>query len=464
MIDKVEFQKEQDALLTTILEHRFFQPWKEQTFEQDSLKEDSKLEIFITNSCNKKCEYCYLQKHLDLYPKEYSDFQNIKNNLRIFLNYLIEKEYKIPTIELFSGEIWHTDFGLEILQMFYDFSQRGLFLNTIIIPSNCSFVSSPYFLHQIQNFIDNFKEKGIQLIFSISTDGEIVEQTSRPYNNKIIDDKEHWDNIFAFAKHNNFYFHPMVSSFNVSKWIENYNWFEDKMNEYDLDINNLMMLEVRDNNWSTDNIKDYCNFMKHLIERFINRDCRNNSNLFFDQLFSVRTARGNFKLNGYVPFCFPEADDFIGCTCATNLTVRLGDLAVAPCHRLAYNKYLYGKFVVENDKIIGLKAINPQAAIKVLFTNFKEGSLGCDTCLFKDYCLKGCFGNQYEIHGDPFIVDKQVCHFFKQKYSFLLKLYTSMGIEDYLNNFSPLEVDYLTIKKFKKFYQNWSENYNGLGQ
>jgi len=39
--------------------------------------------------------------------------------------------------------------------------------------------------------------------------------------------------------------------------------------------------------------------------------------------------------------------------------VRLGDLAICPCHRQAYDEYLYGHFVVENNRITGIKANNP---------------------------------------------------------------------------------------------------------
>ena len=74
---------------------------------------------------------------------------------------------------------------------------------------------------------------------------------------------------------------------------------------------------------------------------------------------NVRLGKNQSSANGYVPWCFPETDTFIGCTCATDLTVRLGDLAICPCHRTSYNKYLYGKYVIENEEIIDIEAYNP---------------------------------------------------------------------------------------------------------
>lgn len=46
------FQKEQNALLETVLNYRFFFPWKEESFDLKSLKNDANLEIYLTNECN----------------------------------------------------------------------------------------------------------------------------------------------------------------------------------------------------------------------------------------------------------------------------------------------------------------------------------------------------------------------------------------------------------------------------
>jgi len=40
------------------------------------------------------------------------------------------------------------------------------------------------------------------------------------------------------------------------------------------------------------------------------------------------------------------------------ICVRLGDLAICPCHRTSYDKYLLGKFEVKDNQIIGIKANN----------------------------------------------------------------------------------------------------------
>jgi sulfatase maturation enzyme AslB (radical SAM superfamily) len=85
-------------------------------------------------------------------------------------------------------------------------------------------------LAKIQRYIDKFKNIDIILQFSISVDGAIMEHYSRPLNNGKEKTEEFYENLFIFAKHNNFAFHPMVSSYNVKHWIENYQWWMEKFN------------------------------------------------------------------------------------------------------------------------------------------------------------------------------------------------------------------------------------------
>ena len=97
--NKIDFQQEQNQLLKTVLDLRYFQPWKEED-NQYSLRNDANLEIFITPSCNQHCEYCYLVKYDGLYPKEINNKDTILNNLKILqskniifqrLNFLLVK-------------------------------------------------------------------------------------------------------------------------------------------------------------------------------------------------------------------------------------------------------------------------------------------------------------------------------------------------------------------------------------
>ena len=464
---KEQFQKEQNDLLMTVLNGRYFSPWKSKNpDDQYNLRRDSNLEIYVTNICNQKCEYCYLTKYDGLYPSELRSPELLLKNLRMLFDYLIENNMHIAKADYFTGEIWHTQFGLDILEISLEYIKKGLQVDWWMIASNCSFVMQDESLHRIQHYIDEFKRYGSQLVFSISIDGKIIEEQERPMNDGTIKTDEDYDKYFCFAKHNGFGFHPMVASKSVGKWIENHKWFEKKMKEYDMndDIHTLMMLEVRNNDWTDETIQQYNEFMDYLIEKYIVEACNNDIKIFANTLMITR-RQNKIGLGGYVPWCFPESDSFIGCTCATDMCVRLGDLAICPCHRTAYNKYIYGYFDVENDKITGITANNPQMAIKILMSNFNGCIHGCDSCVFCDYCLKGCFGAQIESVGDPFIPNPTVCKFFKEKYGHLIQKYKDLGVIDYYRTFTPYEEGYERVKKFLNMVDRWEEkNCNGMGK
>ena len=427
-----------------------------------TLQQDAGLEIFITNACNQHCEYCYLTKYDGLYPHDLRSPELLLNNLRKLYDWILNNKMTIPKCEFFTGEIWQTQFGLDILELTYEYICKGMEIQWILIASNCSFVNDPVQLQKIQTYIDKFDDGAHQLSFSISLDGAIIENEMRPLNSTVIKDDEYYENIFNFAKHNNFYFHPMVASKSSKHWIENYKWWAKKFKEYDFDIDELMMLEVRNSDWTEESINDYNNFMNYLIEDAFNR-CGRNVEIFSNTLMGIRNKAKNLKLSGYIPWAFPEADSFFGCTVATDLCVRLGDLAICPCHRTSYDKYVYGKFVLdENGDIFTVTANNTQMAVKILMGNLSTTMNKCDTCVFNPYCLKGCAGSQIESTGDPFIPSGNVCNFFHKKYSFLLSKYRDMGVIDYLKeNITKYEADYPIVKKFLDFYQRWEEEVCG---
>ena len=43
---------------------------------------------------------------------------------------------------MFSGEIWHTQLGLDILELTLKYIPKGLKFGSITIPSNCTFVNN----------------------------------------------------------------------------------------------------------------------------------------------------------------------------------------------------------------------------------------------------------------------------------------------------------------------------------
>ena len=462
--DKIQFKKEQDDLLKTVLDYRFFHPWKNLTAQHNNygLQVDSNLEIYITNKCNQNCSYCYLQKYPQLYPENVNE-ETILHNLSMLYDYLIINHFYIPEIDMFSGEIWHTSLGLKILSLTYDYTQRGLSFGHIMITSNCFFVNNYEKLHSIQHFIDEFNAIGQPIIFSISVDGKYIDNEGRPRNDGTEYTDDYYDNLFTFARHNNYTFHPMVSAANIKYWPENYKWWKKMHEYYKLNLYQMMLLEVRNDDWTDETIKQYCDFLTIQADDFLDTICKGDIKIMANALSDMRMRNQEPLINGYVPWALTFTDTFSGCTVATHLTVRLGDLAICPCHRLAYDKYLYGKFVVENDMIVDIKAINPQMAIKILMGNILVANPKCDTCLFKSCCLKGCHGSQLESVKDPFFPIPSVCKLYKEKYSHILQYYKAKGLIDYYKSFSAQELGSNRLLFILQLYEAWEAYNNEMG-
>lgn len=440
--DKIQFQKEQDQILKTLLNYRFFYPWRNITSNKDTtynLSHEANLEIYITNQCNQNCEYCYLVSHDELYPKDKLNPENILKNLRIFYDYITINNFNIFNVDFFSGEIWHTQFGLDVLNITLDYIKKGMHMENITIPSNGYFINNDEMLHKIQDIIEQYQLLGTRIQFSFSVDGKIVDNMIRPRNNKKEYNDDFYDRLFTFAKKNNYKFHPMVSSKNVKYWKENHLWWKQMLDFYEMNIFDIMTLEVRNPDWTDESINDLCEYIKFAMDDFIKTQCHGDITSFARSFSGIRLKDDDPKLSGYHIWVINQADNFLGCTVSNTLTVRLGDLAICPCHRQAYNKYLYGYFVVEDDKITDIRAVNPQMAVRILLGNLHTIAPVCSTCIFNKCCSHGCYGVQIETNSDPFFPVPNVCKMFKAKIHTLFQYYREKGVIDYFKTISPKE-------------------------
>lgn len=467
--DKKQFQLEQDKLLETILNYRFFYPWKGYERKQGdmALQNDSNLEIYITAACNQNCSYCYLKKYPDLYPQEISSPDQILNNLIMLYDYIMINNFRIPIMDMFSGEIWHTKLGEDILGLTLEYIRKGMQIGIIEIASNCYFVNDDETMQKMQQFINKFNELGHPLLISISVDGAFIDNQIRPRENNTLYTDEFYDRLFSFAKINGFLFHPMISADNVKYWKENYKWWKEKINYYNLGVplhRALMLLEVRNDNWTKEAIDEYCELLRFFMDDFLASACNGSIEIFGDSITGIRSAISNPTVHGYIPWAISNVDTFMGCTVSSYLSVRLGDLAICPCHRTAYDSYLYGYFNVENNHITGVRAQNVQMAIRILMNNLLTTSPLCTDCIYNKICLHGCYGAQLEYMKDPFFPIYSVCQLFKAKYHTIFEYLREKGVIEYLKGVSAQEINSILLLNLLKTENEDKEvNKNGLG-
>ena len=454
------YQKEQNTLLESFLDRYFFQGFRGEI--DNDTTHGRMIELFIKGTCSSGCKYCYLIKHSkELYPSECQSEEQILSNLRAFCKWYIKNKFR-TNIVFFTGEIIKSGLLFKILDIFLEYFSddtnpyRPI---DIIYPENCDFLEDDELTEKVQRYIDKFKEIGVKFAFSLSIDGKYMDENRN---------KDHKDEFYKkvgqFADKNFFGFHPMVSAMNIDKWIENYKWWSEDKDIPKVLGNYLMMLEVRDDNWSDKAINSYLNFLNFLADYDFERIGKDKK-AFAERVFlskNVLNYYDNLSITSHLPDKESFDNNGLSCSVQKNLCIRLGDMAIVPCHRTSYDKYVTGYLDIDKEKneIVGYIGKNVEVLIAI-YSWSKDTGPWCRDCAVKYWCPGPCFGSDYECNGDMFQPPKTVCRLFHARAAFLLMKYEQMGIYDEAKKMMPPE----RIALYEEFYskiRNGMEKYDKI--
>lgn len=212
----------------------------------------------------------------------------------------------------------------------------------------------------------------------------------------------------------------MVYSELIEEWKKNFLWFQGKFREFGIPFGNIYLLEVRNVEWSDEQIRDYMNFLQFLVEWTFREPCNGDLTRYLDFLFKGRGY--NILTN-----CLTSIGRGLGCSLQACLYVRLGDLAIVPCHRQSYDQFILGKFMVKNGAIKSIRAKNLELAIGEIAFDFKTMPQ-CESCAIKYLCQGQCLGSMYEITGDPFSPIPSVCKLAHAKVAAMIETYKKLGL------------------------------------
>lgn len=463
-MNKTTYQQEKDLQLQTLLETGIYP-----SLSKEGGPHSINLEFFVTPECNKDCTYCYLQKHkYELYSKECIDEDKIISNMVTMLDYLGEKtNYTIYRLDFFSGEIWHTDFGLRVLKTLTSYLEtHKLHIQQIMIPTNGTFIKYDKMKKEIEKIIKRLDSVHTYFMFSFSVDGQVVEDEVRPFKDGTALTNDYYKNLLDFAEKYNYCFHPMVAAQSIEKWCDNFRWWESVCIERDWNFfDRVMMLEVRDaNSWSDEKIEKYLDFLTLCWKKL--KLSYTSEGLFIKDLTGYINDDESIMRNmTYYPIDIRKSY-MISCSATQMFAIRLGDLAIIPCHRLSYPNFIYGQYKLENDKIIGVTGHNIQNAIGHYLVG-QQGYIGCDRCPIKTICLKGCHGAQFEYHKEHLTPIPSVCRLQKVKVLFtivkILELRDVVSESEVQQELNKLEVmkDCL-YKEDKEFVNKWMQKIQAL--
>lgn len=431
---------ENKKLFNDILKRNYFEKFKNKS---------NHLEIFIKGSCNNQCDYCYLGKyHKELYPQEIENNNNIINNINLLIQWYIENKFTCE-IDLFSGEWVTSDLCFPILDLFYNnFKSIPLAYRPykIVIPDSMNFLYNENLTNKIQEYIDKFKyELHIPFYFSASIDGKYCD--SFPKSDKFYSD------CSQFCQKNNFGFHPMVSSNNISNWIKNYEWFKTIIPQKYL-YKQMFLLEVRDETWDYNDIQKLLEFLNYYIDNTFINIFNSNKKEFLKYILKIDDYRYwqsqliQIKDNGVF-----VNEDRIPCSIQQTLCVRAGDLSIGLCHRLFYDELILGNFIVEDNKIIDIDVNN--VSLQIMKDHIKRSCMPiCEKCSLVNLCPGPCLGNAYENFKNPLVPPEEVCNMFKAKYGFLIDKYNQMGLFDLIKSTNILRNN----KSFEQYLFDLKDN------
>jgi len=410
----LSFSKLQNQLGKNFLDRTFLEQYRKPKGSRTN-ENFSKLEFVVSPVCNLGCKYCYINRYGDdLYPKELIDDDTILENTSLILDWLIKNEMT-PDLELFSGELFAQKVGFKIYNLIYnkykDLDDK-LKPRIITSPTNYTFLLKKDITDRVEDIIDKFESINIRVGLSASVEGRYMEQ-NRPINHKFDSeyydyevesgsrDEEYYDKLFSFNKKHNMGFHPMVYSSGIEYWIDNFIWFQEKFDEYNFPFYQIYLLEVRNEEWSDRQIKDFCEFIEFLIRWTYENPCNGSDRRFSNFIFRQR---------GYniLSKPFTSIGRGLGCSLQSDIYLRLGDLSFFPCHRTMYPQFKLGEFVKESGKIKDIKVENPELLTSIISMDSNNWP-GCETCIVKYSCSKGCVGSQFESTGELFTPIPSVC-------------------------------------------------------
>lgn len=417
----VTFQEENDKFMENFIGRTFIEGYRTRFPNWD------RLELMLDTSCTLGCKYCYYNnpKHDKyLYPVRLKKPEEYVKNAKMLFEWLYHEKGVVPRgIDIFGGEVTVKPEFYGILDAIEEVFGRNARKISVVIPSNYTFLLSKKWTETLEDYLNNSK---INIFLSASIDGKYLEQLQRPLmGNPKIDprDDEYYDRLFEFNKKYGFGFHPMIYSSGIHLWKKNFLWFQRMFDKFKIPWWGIYLLEVRNPEWTREQIRTFGDFIEFIVKwTFKNR---------LDEDVK-KYVHFTYKLKGYnILNPFGGTGRGLGCSIQAMLYVRLSDLAIVPCHRTSYDEFVYGRFKVENGKIVGVKAKNIEL-LSSIYSFTAEHQPYCEQCTIKEVCSHGCLGAQYEFTGDLFTPIPTVCALEHEKIRRLIKATKDIGAYEYI--------------------------------
>jgi hypothetical protein len=184
---------------------------------------------------------------------------------------------------------------------------------------------------EIENWLDKFKNIGIDFVISASIDGKYCDE-SRTLNND-----DFYLKLKNFLNKYNFHVHPMVSSFNIENWQQNYLWWKEFFGD-DTYLNRMFCLEVRQNEWDEKSLQYLIDYYDFIIDDIFINHFNKDKLKMLKYIFNIQNQNTTYYDPRKMGIGFTNFDNLMNfdkstCSIKDTLFIRAGDLKIIPCHR-----------------------------------------------------------------------------------------------------------------------------------
>lgn len=446
------YKEEQKNLFKSYLDNHVYSYWKPNNICQYN----QGLELILTSVCNTKCSYCYYKN----FGKELNDpcistKDNILKNAEKFLKWLNKENMKPNSIDIFSGEPLNLPYIDELISMIID-RLPGV---PITIPTNGTYCRSDKSLQKVEDLLNKWNTKS-SVFLSMSVDGKYLDNDTRAMRDGKLYDDAFYDRLFKFIKKYNLAVHPMVGPKNIDKWCDNLDWYVDNLSKYlDCDkahaLSRIYLLEVRNPDWTDKELADlskFCNYLTNRAFEFYDKD----KYCFVDN-FLLGDLGCNFY-SGLISV-MPRG---LGCGIQQEFAIRLGDMKLVPCHRIAYDGFNACTIKIDDNYNIDYDLENENLYMMIMNFNAKYATKCCD-CPINTLCSYSCLGCNFEVNHDFFTPVESVCKLeFIKNYS-LIDALNKLGVLDVLiSRLEKRSRNYDLMDKHIRQLIYIKENLNGI--
>lgn len=432
----MNYNEEQDALFMSYLNSNIISSWKNNYYlikDNQKTKRDiseyiqtaGALDLVITDVCNTECSYCYYKNFgaKYLYSKDSKNKEDILNNCRKLFNSIRVNKYVPSDVEIFSGEFLNLPYAEEILNIINDgfsFLSGTRYREEVILPTNATFCYSDEGVKKVQDLVDSFNNdptKNINVYLSLSGDGKFLDNETRRFRDKKKKyDDAFYDRLFKFSQKNDYRFHPMISAKSISHWIENFDWYIENIKKYfgyndRQALGQIYLLEVRNPDWKEEDLDNFDKFLNYLIDKTFEA-CNNSP----EEVYKFYVDKHNYNI---ISSLFTDTGRGLGCGLQSTLEVRMGDLAIMPCHRTSYKGLLAGNLIIDDEGNLSVKAKN--CNLYMLVKYYDSRTTTCNDCAISNLCSGPCLGSNYEVNRDLFKVSPMVCKMEFRKIQAIIK-------------------------------------------